>query len=99
MVVSWRLLEGVGANHAPRHLSHDGDHGDGVEQRASASVKTWLVAPGSEVATQTPTRPEERAKLEAAKASPCSWRKRWLAVTGERVIVPGGSPWMRHRGR
>ena len=28
-----RLLEGVGANHAPRNLSRDGDHGDGVEQR------------------------------------------------------------------
>src|SRR5262245_38859072 len=43
---------------------------------ASARQVTKLVAPGPEVAMQTPTLPLERAYPSAANPPPCSWRGR-----------------------
>ena len=45
---------------------------------ASARPVTRFVAPGPEVAMQTPTRPVHLAYPSAAKTSPCSWRHNTL---------------------
>src|SRR5271168_5149123 len=43
---------------------------------AVAMPVTRFVAPGPDVATQTPTRPDARAYPSAMWAAPCSWRTR-----------------------
>ena len=49
----------------------------GTESRsASASPVTRFVAPGPDVAMQTPTLPVHLAYPSAANTSPCSWRHR-----------------------
>ena len=47
---------------------------------AVAMPVTRLVAPGPQVATATPTRPDARAYPSAMWAAPCSWRTRtwWM---------------------
>ena len=58
--------------------------------KALAMPVTRFVAPGPEVATQTPTRPEARAYPLAAKAAPCSWRTRmWLELRPHDRVVEG----------
>lgn len=54
-------------------------------RRASASPVTRLVAPGPEVAMQTPTSPVAFAYPSAAKTSPCSWRQRMFLILLVRV--------------
>ena len=50
-------------------------HTSGVESiQASAIAVTRFVAPGPEVASATPTRPDARAKPSAIWPAPCSWR-------------------------
>ena len=52
---------------------------------ASARPVTRFVAPGPEVAMQTPTSPDVLANPWAAKISPCSWRHRMLRMLLLRV--------------
>ena len=52
---------------------------------ASARPVTRLVAPGPDVAMQTPTRPVTLAYPSAAKTSPCSCLHRMLRTVSERV--------------
>lgn len=58
----------------------------GTESKsASARPVTRLVAPGPEVAMQTPTSPVVLAYPSAAKTSPCSCLHRMLRTVVERV--------------
>lgn len=56
-----------------------------LSRRESAKPLTRLVAPGPEVAIQTPGTPEALAYPSAAKTPPCSWRGRTLRMILERV--------------
>ena len=55
----------------------------GVESMyASAMPVTVLVAPGPEVTSTTPGRPDTRAYPSAMWAAPCSWRTRMCRSAG-----------------
>ena len=63
---------------------------------ASSNAVTRFVAPGPDVAQQTPTRPDERAYPPAAKAAAAScrhstWRTAcWNSASYSGMIVPPG---------
>ncbi|BAS88948.1 Os04g0389175 [Oryza sativa Japonica Group] len=60
----------------------------GTESRwASASADTRLVAPGPEVATQTPGRPDERAYPDSREGLPL--------LVAEQVVADGRRPRQR----
>ena len=65
---------------------------------AVAIPVTKLVAPGPDVAIQTPTFPVERAYPSAAWAAPCSWDTNICVISSEclyissymlRIVPPG----------
>jgi hypothetical protein len=63
-------------------------HTSGVESIcASAIGVTRFVAPGPDVASTTPTRPDARAYPSAMCPAPCSWRTRTWRTVVPRAIA------------